>query len=84
MIAFLDIWVELTAPVVEQATLLRALHGLCIPDALQASSCYQLGPDAVMVSGDADFRRIPTLQMRLISALCTERDGRTVGLPLEH
>ncbi len=61
------IWVELTAPVVEQATLLRALHGLRTPDALQAACCLQLGPEAVMVSGDADFRRIPTLQLRLIS-----------------
>lgn len=61
------LWVELTAPVVEQATRLRALHGVRTPDALQAASCLQLGPDAVMVSGDADFRRIPTLQLRLIS-----------------
>jgi predicted nucleic acid-binding protein len=61
------IWVELTAPVVEQATLLRALHGVRTPDALQAACCLQLGPEAVMVSGDADFRRIPTLQLRLIS-----------------
>jgi hypothetical protein len=34
---------------------------------LQAACCLQLGSDAVMVSGDADFRRIPTLQLRLIS-----------------
>ena len=61
------IWVELTAPVVEQATLVRALHGLRTPDALQAACCLQLGPEAVMVSGDADYRRIPTLQLRLIS-----------------
>ena len=61
------IWVELTAPVVEQATLMRALHGLRTPDALQAACCLQLGPEAVMVSGDADFRRTPTLQLRLIS-----------------
>ena len=61
------IWVELTAPVVEQATLLRALHGVRTPDALQAACCLQLGLEAVMVSGDADFRRIPTLQLRLIS-----------------
>ena len=61
------LWVELTAPVVEQATRLRALHGVRTPDALQAACCLQLGSDAVMVSGDADFRRIPTLQLRLIS-----------------
>ena len=61
------LWVDLTAPVVEQATRLRALHGVRTPDALQAACCLQLGSDAVMVSGDADFRRIPTLQLRLIS-----------------
>ena len=61
------LWVELTAPVVEQATRLRALHGVRTPDALQAACCIQLGSDAVMVSGDADFRRIPTLQLRLLS-----------------
>jgi len=61
------LWVELTAPVVEQATRLRALHGVRTPDALQAACCLQLGSDAVMVSGDADFRLIPTLQLRLLS-----------------
>jgi len=61
------LWVELTAPVVEQATRLRALHGVRTPDALQAACCLQLGSDALMVSGDADFRGIPTLQLRLLS-----------------
>ena len=61
------LWVELTAAVVEQATRLRAQHGLRTPDALQAACCLQLGPEAVMVTGDADFRRIPALQLRLIS-----------------
>jgi hypothetical protein len=61
------LWVELTAPVVEQATRLRALHGVRTPDVLQAACCLQLGSDAVMVSGDAYFGRIPTLQLRLIS-----------------
>jgi hypothetical protein len=37
------------------------------PDALQAACCLQLGSDALMVSGDADFRGIPTLQLRLLS-----------------
>ena len=61
------LWVELTAAVVEQATRLRAQHGLRTPDALQAACCLQLGPEAVMVTGDADFRRIPSLQLRMIS-----------------
>ena len=61
------LWVELTAAVVEKATRLRAQHGLRTPDALQAACCLQLGPEAVMVTGDADFRRIPSLQLRVIS-----------------
>jgi len=61
------LWVELTAAVVEKATRLRAQHGLHTPDALQAACCLQLGPEAVMVTGDADFRRIPSLQLRMIS-----------------
>lgn len=61
------LWVELTAAVVEKATRLRAQHGLRTPDALQAACCLQLGPEAVMVTGDADFRRIPSLQLRMIS-----------------
>jgi predicted nucleic acid-binding protein len=60
------LWVELSASVVEQATQLRATHGLRTPDALQAACCLQLGPEAVMLSGDADFRAIPVLQLRLI------------------
>jgi predicted nucleic acid-binding protein len=60
------IWVELTAPVVEQATLVRALHGLRTPDALQAACCLQLGSDTAMLTGDADFEKISSLQLRLI------------------
>jgi predicted nucleic acid-binding protein len=60
-------WVELTAAVVELATRLRAQHGLRTPDALQAACCLQLGPDAVMVSGDAGFRRVAGMPIRLIS-----------------
>ena len=60
-------WVELTPGVVEQATLLRAEHHLRTPDALQASSCLQLGGEAVMVTGDADFQRVPTLRLALLN-----------------
>lgn len=61
------IWVELTQSVVEQATLLRAEHNLRTPDALQAASCLQLGPDAVMVTGDAGFQRVPALRLALVN-----------------
>ena len=60
--------VELSASVVELATQLRANHGLRTPDAqLQAASCLQLGPDAVMITGDAGFQRVQALQVRLIA-----------------
>lgn len=59
-------WVELSAAVVERATTLRATYGLRTPDALQAACCLQLGSEAVMVSGNADFCRVPGLQLRLL------------------
>lgn len=61
--------VELSAAVIEQATQLRANHGLRTPDALQAACCLQLGPDAVMITGDAGFERVHALQVHLIA--CT-------------
>lgn len=65
--ARLDVqWVELTAAVVDLATTLRAHHGLRTPDALQAACCLQLGPDAVMLTGDADFGRLDQLKIRVI------------------
>ena len=60
------LWQELSPAVVEQATTLRAQHGLRTPDALQAAWCLQLGQDAVMLSGDGDFERIAGLRLRLI------------------
>jgi predicted nucleic acid-binding protein len=59
--------VELSASVVELATQLRANHGLRTPDALQAACCLQLGPDAVMITGDAGFQRLQALKVRLIA-----------------
>jgi predicted nucleic acid-binding protein len=59
--------VELGASVVELATQLRANHGLRTPDALQAACCLRLGPDAVMVTGDAAFQRVQALQVHLIA-----------------
>ena len=59
--------VELSASVVELATQLRASHGLRTPDALQAA-CLELGPEAVMITGDAGFQRVQALQVCLIAA----------------
>lgn len=60
------IWVELTAAVVELATDLRGQHSLRTPDALQAACCLQLGDGAVMISGDASFRRVPGLRVVVV------------------
>jgi len=60
-------WVELSPAVVERATLQRAEHNLRTPDALQAASCLQLGADAVMVTGDAGFQRVPSLRLALVN-----------------
>ena len=60
-------WVEISPAVVERATLLRAEHNLRTPDALQAASCLQLGADAVMVTGDAGFQRVPSLRLALVN-----------------
>ena len=59
--------VELSASVVELATQLRAKHGLRTPDALQAACCLDLGPEAVMITGDAGFQRVQGLQVCLIA-----------------
>jgi len=61
-------WVELTAAVVKQATLLRADHLLRTPDALQAACCLQLGPTAVMVTGDAAFQKVPGLVVAVVQS----------------
>jgi uncharacterized protein len=50
--------VELTAPVVDEATRLRASYGLKTPDALQAASALSLGEDVVFVTADLGFARL--------------------------
>ena len=61
-------WVEITAAVVGQATLLRADHQLRTPDALQAACCLQLGSPAVIVTGDAAFQKVPGLAVALVQS----------------
>lgn len=58
--------VELTAQVVELATVIRARHGLKTPDALQAACCLQLGAAHVLVTGDVAFSRVPGLKVERI------------------
>ena len=61
------VWVELTRDVVELATAIRVQHGLRTPDALQAASCLQLGPDHRFLSGDTKFQGVSGLQVCLLS-----------------
>jgi predicted nucleic acid-binding protein len=61
------IWVELSKNVVELATAIRARHGARVPDALQAACCLQLGPDHLFITGDAGFRRVAGLKVKLLT-----------------
>lgn len=65
-------WVELSPAVVERATSLHALHNIRTPDALQAACCLQLGPEALMVSGDGAFARVPGLALLLVEGSSPE------------
>jgi predicted nucleic acid-binding protein len=60
------VWVELSAQVVELATEIRARTGLKTPDALQAACCLQLGADHLFVTGDAAFRKVAGLKVRVL------------------
>lgn len=59
--------VEIDAEVINLATRLRALHGLTTPDAIHAASSLVWQPDAVFVTGDQAFGKVPALDMRLIT-----------------
>lgn len=59
-------WVELNQTVIELATVIRVRHGLRTPDALQAASCLQLGDEHIFFTGDADFKRVAGLNVRLL------------------
>lgn len=61
------IWVELSKDVVELAAVIRVRHGLRTPDALQAASCLQLGPEHLFLTGDAAFQRVAGLNVELLS-----------------
>ncbi len=61
------LWVELDRVVVELAAAIRARHGLRTPDALQAACCLQLGPQHVLLTGDAMFQRVAGLNVKVLS-----------------
>lgn len=60
------VWVELARDVVELAAAIRVRHGLRTPDALQAASCLQLGSNHLFLTGDASFRRVAGLKVKLL------------------
>lgn len=61
------VWVELNREVVELAAAIRARHGLRTPDALQAACCLQLGPQHVLLTGDAIFQRVAGLNVKVLA-----------------
>ncbi len=61
------IWVELSKDVVELATAICVKHGSRVPDALQAACCLQLGPNHWFFTGDAGFRRVSGLKVKLLA-----------------
>lgn len=61
------LWVDLSRDIVELATAIRVRHGLRTPDALQAACCLQLGPDHVLLTGDAEFERVRGLNVSRLS-----------------
>ena len=60
-------WIELSREIVELAAAIRARHGLRTPDALQAASCLQLGPQHVLLTGDAAFQRVQGLNVVVLA-----------------
>ena len=59
--------VELSAAVVDAATVLRASTGLKTPDALQAACALSLTPPVGFVTGDTGFARVAGLDLLQVS-----------------
>lgn len=58
--------VELTAPLVEAATQLRAVLNLSTPDALQAASALQIPGPVRFLSNDRRFAKVPGLAVESV------------------
>lgn len=61
------VWVELSQDVVELAAVVRVMHGLRTPDALQAACCLQLGSDHVFLTGDNAFKKVAGLNVKVLT-----------------
>lgn len=59
--------IEISALVIETATVLRARHGLRTPDAIQAASALTLKEPVTFLTGDKQFRKAPGLNVQLVS-----------------
>ena len=58
--------IEMDADVVDQATLLRAHHGLKTPDALQAASALRLERETLFLTSDPKFKKVPDQNVELV------------------
>jgi predicted nucleic acid-binding protein len=59
--------IEISALVIEKATLLRARHGLRTPDAIQAASAMSIKEPVTFLTGDKQLRKVPGLNVQLVS-----------------
>lgn len=57
--------VDVSAPVIERATMLRAGLGLRTPDAIQAASALQIADEVVFMTNDRKFRKVPGLAVEI-------------------
>ena len=61
------VWVELGRDVVELATAIRISDGLRTADSLQAACCLQLGAKHIFLTGDAGFKRVAGLNVKVLA-----------------
>lgn len=58
--------IEISALVIETATVLRARHGLRTPDAIQAASALSIKGAVTLLTGDKQFKKVPGLNVQLV------------------
>ena len=59
--------IEISALVIETATLLSARHGLRTPDSIQVASALSIKGPTTFLTGDRQFRKVPGLNVRLVA-----------------
>lgn len=58
--------IEVSALVIETATLIRSRHGLRTPDAIQAASALSIREPVILLTGDKQFGKVPGLDVQLM------------------